>query len=94
MGRRNKNRCYHNEWKFFSVGVWWNANFFWTALKISAGRHILMQQNLILAKADTLPTGGAEEEKVNAQAAKVLIEKSRNIDSIALSSNKILYPAE
>ncbi len=55
---------------------------------------LTIQQDLILAKADTLLAEGTEEEKANAQHAKVLIEKSRNLDSISLSSDKILYPAE
>ncbi len=51
-------------------------------------------QDLILQKADSLLDGGNEEEKKNAYHAKILIEKSRNLDSVALSSDKVLYPAE
>ncbi len=53
-----------------------------------------IQQNLIVEKADTLLADGTDEEKKNATKAKELIEKSQNLDSIALSSDKILYPAE
>ena len=52
------------------------------------------EQNLILEKADGIHQNDTEEEKKNAKHAKVLIEKSRNLDSVALSSDKILYPVE
>ena len=55
---------------------------------------LTIQQNLILEKADSLIASGTDEEKKNAKHAKVLIEKSRNLDSVALSSDKILYPSE
>lgn len=55
---------------------------------------LTIQQNLILEKADSLIANGTEEEKAAAKHAKVLIEKSRNLDSVSMSSDKILYPAE
>lgn len=55
---------------------------------------LTIQQDLILDKADTLLASGTDDEKAAAKHAKVLIEKSRNLDSVSLSSDKILYPAE
>ena len=48
----------------------------------------------ITLKPDSLISIGTEEERKNALHAKTLIEKSRNLDSVALSSEKILYPSE
>ena len=55
---------------------------------------LTIQQNLILDKANMLISNGTDEEKKNATQAKTLIERSRNLDSVALSSDKILYPSE
>ena len=48
----------------------------------------------ITLKPDSLISIGTEEERKNALHAKTLIEKSGNLDSVALSSEKILYPSE
>lgn len=55
---------------------------------------LTIQQDLILDKAELLLKEGTEEEKKNAANAKTLIMKSKNLDSIANASDKILYPAE
>ena len=55
---------------------------------------LTMQQDLILAKAETLLASGTEEEKKNAQSAIRLITASRNLDSVKAASEVLLYPAE
>ena len=62
-----------------------------TSSPIDTMKEILtIQQDLILDKADTLLASGTDDEKAAAKHAKVLIEKSRNLDSVSLSSDKIL----
>ena len=53
-----------------------------------------IQQNLIIKKAETLIANGTDEEKEKAEHALVLIEKSRNLDSIKAASDKLLYPSD
>lgn len=66
-----------------------------TSSPIDTMKEILtIQQDLILDKAAKLMAEGTDEEKANAAHAKTLIEKSRDVESIKQSSDKLLYPAE
>jgi alpha-amylase/alpha-mannosidase (GH57 family) len=53
-----------------------------------------IQQELVLAKAAALLKSSAKEEKEKAKYAISLIEKSRDVSSIAASGGKILYASE
>lgn len=61
-----------------------------TMLKI-----LTIQQDLVLAKAETLLKNGTADEKKNAKAAKELIMASRDLDSVKKCADDVLlYPAE
>ncbi len=53
-----------------------------------------VQQALIMEKADKLLETGDPEVKERARKARMLIEKSKNVDSVKEASLKILYPTE
>jgi alpha-amylase/alpha-mannosidase (GH57 family) len=52
------------------------------------------QQDLILRKAETLIQSGDAQQRQNAQAAKNLILRSRNVDAMRALQAKILYPSD
>jgi alpha-amylase/alpha-mannosidase (GH57 family) len=62
---------------------------------VKAIREILsMQQDLVLKKADSLLASDDESVKPAAGKARTLVLKSQNVDALAASGQKVLYPSE
>jgi hypothetical protein len=55
---------------------------------------LVPQQQLVLAKAQTLLTSGDRDEQARAEQAISMIEKSKDVSSVRASGTRILYPSE